>query len=68
MPRGKKEEWEGELKDMQGRAERQAGEWSGDDKQKARGAAKQAEGKTEKVVGKIKNKVQKVRKNLDKAA
>jgi len=37
----------GKVKDVAGRVERQAGEWTGDAETEAKGAAKQAEGKVQ---------------------
>ena len=48
-----KDEVKGKMKDVAGRAERQAGEWTGDKETEARGAARQAEGKAQKTAGKI---------------
>jgi len=56
MASGKNDEMEGEVKDVSGRVERQAGEWTGDKKSQVRGAAKQAEGKAQKIMGKAKDK------------
>src|SRR5439155_10377792 len=38
----------GKVKDIAGRAQRQAGEWTGNEKGQAKGAAKQVEGKLQK--------------------
>jgi len=48
---------EGKVKDVAGRIERQAGEWTGDTKMQVKGAAKQAEGKIQNAVGKVKDAV-----------
>jgi len=50
-----KESIKGKAQDIAGRAERQVGEWTGNDKAQAEGTAKQAEGKTRNVVGKMKD-------------
>ena len=42
-----KDRVEGKLKDVAGRVERQAGEWTGDSKAQVKGAAKQVEGKVQ---------------------
>ncbi len=52
-----KESIKGKAQDIAGRVERQVGEWTGNDKAQADGAAKQAEGKTRNVVGKVKDGV-----------
>jgi uncharacterized protein YjbJ (UPF0337 family) len=48
---------EGKVKDVAGRIERQAGEWTGNTTMQVRGTAKQAEGKIQNAVGKVKNAV-----------
>jgi uncharacterized protein YjbJ (UPF0337 family) len=45
----------GTIDDAAGRAKRQVGEWTGDSKTQAEGAAQQVKGKAEKVVGNIKD-------------
>jgi uncharacterized protein YjbJ (UPF0337 family) len=45
----------GKVKDVEGRIERHAGEWTGDKKKQVRGAAKQAEGKVQNAWGKVKD-------------
>jgi len=45
----------GKVKDVAGRIERQTGEWTGDKKKQARGAAMQAEGKVQNAWGKAKD-------------
>ena len=52
-----KERIKGKAQDMAGRAERQVGEWTGNEKTQAEGMAKQAEGKTRNAVGKMKDNV-----------
>ena len=52
-----KDRVEGKLKDIAGRAERQAGEWTGSEKTQAEGAAKQVEGKVQNAWGKVKDAV-----------
>ena len=42
---------------LQGRVERQAGEWTGDTKMQVQGVARQAEGKVQNAVGKAKDAV-----------
>jgi uncharacterized protein YjbJ (UPF0337 family) len=50
-----KDRVEGKVKDIAGRVERQAGEWTGDTKAQVSGAAKQAEGKVQNAWGKAKD-------------
>ena len=50
-----KDRVEGKVKDVAGRIERQAGEWTGDPKKQAEGAAKQVEGKVQNAWGKVKD-------------
>jgi uncharacterized protein YjbJ (UPF0337 family) len=45
----------GKVKDVVGRAERQVGEWTGDPKKQAEGAAKQVEGKLQNAWGQVKD-------------
>jgi uncharacterized protein YjbJ (UPF0337 family) len=54
------------MKDVTGRVERQAGEWTGDRKSQARGTARQAEGKLQNTAGKVKDSLR--RPNRNKAA
>lgn len=60
MDRGAKDQTQGETKDLQGRVERQAGEWTGDREAEAKGAADQAAGKAQKAFGKAKGVTAKV--------
>jgi uncharacterized protein YjbJ (UPF0337 family) len=46
---------EGKVKDIAGRVERQAGEWTGDPKKQVQGTAKQIEGKLQNAIGKVKD-------------
>ena len=50
-----KDEIKGKAKDIAGRAERQAGEWTGSEEHQVKGAARQAEGKVQNIVGKAKD-------------
>jgi uncharacterized protein YjbJ (UPF0337 family) len=50
-----KDRVKGKAKDIAGRIERQAGEWTGDPKKQAEGAAKQVEGKVQNTWGKVKD-------------
>jgi uncharacterized protein YjbJ (UPF0337 family) len=54
-----KDQVEGKLKDVAGRVERQAGEWTGNKEAEVRGAAKQAEGKVQNAWGDVKDAGQK---------
>lgn len=47
----------GTIDDAAGRAKRQVGEWTGDTKTQAEGAAQQVKGKAEKVVGIVRDAV-----------
>ena len=49
----------GKSKDITGRVQRQTAEWTGDEKNQAKGAAKQAEGKLQNAWGKAKDAVKK---------
>jgi uncharacterized protein YjbJ (UPF0337 family) len=49
-----KDQVEGKVKDVAGRVERQAGEWTGSKETEARGAAKQVEGKVQGAWGDVK--------------
>ncbi len=52
-----KDRVEGKVKDVAGRVERQAGEWTNNPKTQAEGAAKQVEGKVQNAWGKAKDAV-----------
>ena len=52
-----KDRIEGKAKDIAGRVERQAGEWTGDKEAQVKGAAKQAEGKIQNAAGKLKDHI-----------
>ncbi len=52
-----KDRIEGKVKDIAGRIERQAGEWTGDPKKQVKGTAKQAEGKLQNTLGRVKDAV-----------
>jgi uncharacterized protein YjbJ (UPF0337 family) len=51
------DEIKGTIDDAAGRAKRQVGEWTGDTKTQAEGAAQQVKGKAEKVVGNVRDAV-----------
>jgi len=53
-----KDRVEGKVKDIAGRVERQAGEWTGDPKKQVEGAAKQVEGKVQNAWGKAKDAIE----------
>ena len=53
------DEIKGTIDDAAGRARRQVGEWTGDTKTQAEGAAQQVKGKAEKVVGNVRDAVDK---------
>lgn len=59
-----KDELKGKAKDALGRAERQAGEWTDNEKLQSEGLAKQAEGKVQKGVGKVKEAGQDMLRDL----
>lgn len=61
-----KDEVKGKAKDVAGRAQRQVGEWTGNDETQAKGAAKQVEGKVQNAWGKVKDTVNKADKESDK--
>jgi uncharacterized protein YjbJ (UPF0337 family) len=50
-----KDRVEGKIKDVAGRVERQAGEWTDNPKMQVKGTAKQAEGKVQNAWGKAKS-------------
>ena len=53
------DEVKGKAKDIAGRVERQAGEWTGDKEAQVKGAATQVEGKVQNAWGKAKDAVKK---------
>jgi uncharacterized protein YjbJ (UPF0337 family) len=54
-----KDELKGKAKDIAGRVERQAGEWTGDEETQAKGTIKQGEGKIQNAFGKAKDALKK---------
>jgi uncharacterized protein YjbJ (UPF0337 family) len=54
-----KDEVKGKAKDIAGRVERQAGEWTGSEEDQLKGAAKQVEGKVQNTFGKAKDALKK---------
>jgi uncharacterized protein YjbJ (UPF0337 family) len=61
-----KDRIKGKAKDITGRAQRQAGEWTGDEDSQIKGAEKQAEGKVQNIFGKAKDAMKKPRKSDEK--
>ena len=59
-----KDQVRGKVKDVAGRIERQAGEWTGDEKKEVHGTMKQAEGKIQNAWGNVKDAG---KKTVDKA-
>ena len=60
-----KDRVEGKMKDVAGRVERQAGEWTDNEKMQVHGTAKQAEGKVQNAVGKLKDAAKDAVKHTD---
>lgn len=56
----------GKAKDMLGRAERQAGEWTGDKKAQGEGLKNQVEGKAQNAWGKVKDAGAEMKRDLDR--
>ncbi len=54
-----RDEIKGKAKDIAGRVERQAGEWTGSEEHQVKGAMKQAEGKVQNIAGKAKDRLHK---------
>ena len=54
-----KDRVKGKVKDIAGRVQRQAGEWTGNEEDQIKGAAKQVEGKVQNAWGKVKDAVRK---------
>ena len=54
-----KDRVKGKVKDISGRVQRQAGEWTGDEENQVEGAAKQVEGKVQNTWGKVKDAAKK---------
>jgi len=55
-----KDEIKGKAKDIAGRVQRQAGEWTGDEESQTKGTAKQVEGKVQNAFGKTKDALKKI--------
>jgi uncharacterized protein YjbJ (UPF0337 family) len=56
----------GKAKDVAGRVERQAGEWSGSERHQVKGAAKQAEGKLQHTLGKARERLERSENRRDR--
>jgi uncharacterized protein YjbJ (UPF0337 family) len=56
----------GSIDDVAGRAKRQVGEWTGDTKTQAEGAAQQVKGKVEKAWGNVKDAAHDAAHNMDR--
>jgi uncharacterized protein YjbJ (UPF0337 family) len=54
-----KDRVKGKAKDIAGRVQRQAGEWTGDEKSQVKGAAKQGQGKVQNLWGQVKDTARK---------
>ena len=59
-----KDNIKGKINDVTGRIKRQAGEWTGDEKLQAEGAADQAKGKVQNAWGKIKDEAHEFKEDL----
>ena len=60
-----KDQIKGKGKDIAGRIERQAGEWTGDEETQVEGASKQVEGKTQKAFGDVKERARDLADEID---
>jgi uncharacterized protein YjbJ (UPF0337 family) len=58
-----KDRVEGKVKDIAGRIERQAGEWTGDPEKQVKGAAKQVAGKVQNALGRLEDATKKAADN-----
>ena len=63
-----KDQIKGKAKDIAGRIERQAGEWTGDKKSQAEGLEKQVEGKVQKAWGDVKDEANRGKSDADDTA
>jgi uncharacterized protein YjbJ (UPF0337 family) len=59
-----KDRVKGAIDDAAGRVKRQVGEWTGDTRTQAEGAAQQVKGKAEKAVGTLKDTARDVKENV----
>jgi uncharacterized protein YjbJ (UPF0337 family) len=62
-----KDRLEGKTKDIAGRIQRQAGEWTGDEESEIKGAGKQVEGKVQNIAGKAKDALRRPRRTDDES-
>ena len=62
-----KDNVKGTIDDAAGRAKRQVGEWTGDTKTQAEGAAQQVKGKVEKAWGNLKDAANDTKRDANKA-
>lgn len=63
-----KDRTEGKIKDVTGRVERQAGEWTGNEDLQAEGTKDQAKGKAQNIFGKVKDAVSDVKREMEKSS
>jgi len=63
-----KDQIKGKAKDIAGRVERQAGEWTGDKKSQAEGLKKQVEGKVQKAWGDVRDEANRAKSDADDIA
>jgi uncharacterized protein YjbJ (UPF0337 family) len=63
-----KDRIKGKVEDIGGRMQRQAGEWTGDEKSQAEGMKHQVKGKARNMVGKIKDAGRDAMDDIDKNA
>ena len=61
-----KDRIKGKMKDISGRVERQAGEWTDSEKMQGEGAAKQVEGKVQNAFGKMKDAARDTKDKLER--
>ncbi len=61
-----KDRIKGKMKDVGGRVERQAGEWTDSGKMQGEGAAKQVEGKVQNAFGKVKDAARDAKDDLER--
>lgn len=61
-----KDRIKGKVKDISGRVERQAGEWTDNEKMQGEGAAKQVEGKVQNAFGKVKDAARDAKDDLER--
>lgn len=61
-----RDELKGKGKDVAGRIQRQAGEWTGNEEQQVKGAGKQVEGKIQEGVGKAEDAAKKAMQDMQR--